>query len=744
MKKIGSSARRSLSAPTSQYRPLARSRSPNVPFATRQKTEKLRQTRNLQSIASSPNLKRELVIDVAGINKILTEFVSSLTFSKAILEEVNSSVKSLKATVAHFGRFSHLKQENHTEFWNAFDAIAAKCRESVRANSQSHSIAQVADQLHRAKVGLVSVQEKSRKPTPDVVTDLFARFDEIEAEIRELDVNDSLVTVLKGLRQLQTAVPTQKCNQEIGRVMLALQSAKDAVRLKAAVDTLLVQTEDRLKGLIARKVKETGGRRRSEGGQTLRRAKSTASGRFSLGFDDRMSFTSSISRKSSKSNFSVVSATAKKVSRLSVELEKLNHEVARAEESLEKEKAKVDALQKQLDGAATGHDHERASLQKQISMKYKKTKNPEFVKTEAQILELQHRKQSLKAELARADESGRSTLLIDTQYYKERQRFLEIYRDSQDEELRRVQDIRGSLTKNVGEQMGVKLDNQRLLKESDKLRGELDKVCAAIEQLQSVREADLAIDALQKGSDISKEECATAYQKAVVEHEWLLRWKRQLQDEVSQLSTTLQEVIEQAPTDDCTEELNDVNGRMLRHLNDNGASARAEANRRAVERLKKEVQVTRAPSSALEKLRKQNKEMLKWVSGMMSQVLDLQEKCAEREQQVGATPEKKKLLKIANRLQRANFAVSRLKAENDDGDAQIRQLYERLTGRQTTAPASELYSKIKEFLHPILAPDPDDLEFESEMQREEYEQCFSEREAILNRRDFLVSWSKKA
>lgn len=747
MRKVTTSTRRSLSAPTASYRPLARSRVPAVPFAMRQKTEKQRQTRNLESISSSPNLHRQTAVDAASVSRILTEFVSKLTLSKSTIEEVNTAIKALKGTVSHFSRFSHLKQEHHTEFWNAFDGIASKCRDAVKTNAQSHSVSQVADQLRRAKNGLMSVQEKSHKPIPEVVTTLFTRFDQVEEEIREADLTDGLAPILKDLRQLQAAVPTQRCNQEIGRVMLALQSAKDAVRLKSGIDALIQQTEDKLKAHIPRKAKEPSGRRRSDGVQSLRRTKSTASGRFSIGFDDKMSFTSALSRKSSKSSFTVVNAAAKKAAKLSLELEKLNRERSRLEDALEEEKGKEEDLKQQLDKATSNHDSMRASFQKQISQKYKKSKNPDFVKVEAQILELRNRKQALKAELAHAEETGRPTMLIDIEYYKERLRFLEIYRESQDAELQRVEDIRNSLEKNADEQMGVKLDNHRLVREADKLRGEIEKTSATIEQLQSVRESELLIDALRQGQKISKEKRTTAYQKASVEHEMLLRWKQQLQDEVSDLTKTLDDVTEQAPKEDCTEELKQVNMKCLRQLGNAGATARTEENRREIEKLKKEVQITKPPLSSVAKLRKQNEKLLAWVRGILSQVLDVEDRCQEREAQVASMPENKKLLKIADRLRKANFAMSKLKAENDDCGNQILGLFERLSGRKSSVPATDvcsLFMDIKEYLRQILAPDPDELVFESEEQREEYEQCVSEREAILKQRDLLVSLYKKA
>lgn len=695
---------------------------------TKQLNEQKRNTRNLKlgGSTSNGNLKPVLPKNSFDHNKFsraIDQFISSLSMTSLTrpqIQEVETLGKNMKNTAIHYSRFPSLSEDQIDTLWGNWDSMTRMIKNYLKSNTSAHSIQSVANQLQKAKNSLNTTSQKISQPSADSMGQILSRFDELEAELREVENLDKAQNLFKSLRQLQGAVPTAKCNQEIGRVLLSLQSIREAQRSESTITTQIHQTHSQFQQIIpdknasAKSVRSRSSSKKS-GFELPKSVKSRA--RSTTDKDDRMSYVSGMSRKSLSRVPPSYQQFDNQITELMREISRLTKQNNSLKTKIDNKKQYTSDLQQKYDDIIEEHNQQREALKNQLkAKKTDKSIDNRSGAIEAEISELKFKQQKLQSKLELAQYNGTNEISEQTEYYKELMRLYEDRRDAIEDEMARVRAIHSSLVGDRKEFMEVSLDNQQLKRQISRLKKEMEKIDSAIESLQKVRESDIAIDLLKDENEIPEDELSIAYQKAVAENEALKKWYQELKSQIETLNEQFQELSAESYQSDYKEELlasKTEELRLKKIAQPNPLLKEISKNNSRINKLSRSITVTPPEDRIVEDQRIYNQKLIERTEGMILKYNEELSKSDPTSEMLEVDDQSTFQEAVEARVKYLDRAYASL-----ENTTFLQELYKELFDEETDEEFEDIFSKVRDEIQALVdspnLPNYEEEEFEGE------------------------------
>ncbi|OHT10639.1 hypothetical protein TRFO_04133 [Tritrichomonas foetus] len=706
------------------------------------------------------------------ISKILTEFskiLSNLQLTNSDHYDINKTIKEMKDSSMNFPRLSAIRHEQKISFFTKWNSLKNQILEKIEKkdeNGKPLTYETAARQLHDAKNSLEKVQQKLTSTNKaQVLETLYDTFDEIEMNIRNLassaktedpkmkQQNQEMVNEIQtDLRRLQSAVPTGKSNQMIGKVILELNLIQNLNRTRQSANNHIIQTEKLLNELF----NDTNHNELSRSPKSPKSSTSPTSNKKrskSLGPSDNRSHVSGTSRKSISSFYGNTNYSSSNLNgggnSLSRKMNELDHKTSELRnqyvsldrgmnilrEKILTSQRENDSLQKQLEELSDSHSQKRNDLQHRIKQRFKKLGNPEMneiEENEASIYIERQNHRSLRQRLEMIDSKDYKEMNDSTIQMKNKLHYFEDRIEELNKELERSIGVHSSLKhlqsnpEEIG--MDVKMDNHSLKKETDNIRADIHKKQRSINfWVQSLyKDSSSTSNGSPKKETASNDISSQFYQKLELDQESLKKWKEEIETELSQEEQTSNFLKDSEPRQDFSESLrtiiseleqlkhqfqhqnhhqnafnNTLNNSFNNKLNEQEnqkkyihmISSQIKMNQHEIQRLESQVSEEKSESILVEEQRTQNRQMIDWGWEVLEQIKEALN--TQNALQAQLKSEDSKLDKAIERLSDANFKRSTYRTEHIDIDEQLQQVYFQLFGEQPENKFEELFPFIR-------------------------------------------------
>ena len=674
------------------------------------------------------------------LQKVISQFSRSLNglqLDNSDIVQISKLLKQMKEISAQLMKVFPVKEDVKNQFmkiWNDAKELINEKTNKYDDNGEVLSYEGIASQLHLAKNNLEKVQQKMQNSAnaqgkAQVLETLYDAFDDIDFWLRranELKSEEDRVEgssemqnhldqefeninqIQSDLKRLQTAVPTGKSNQIIGKVILQLKLLQSMQKVKQSAKLLISRTEVKMNNLIEARKDESARSHRSDYKSISSRSKSRSK---SLGNFDNKSHVSSLSRKSSYGT-----PLSRKIHDLERKTSELRNQYVSYDRNLSVLRDKIlkaqkgnDDLEKELEDLIQAHSKKRSELLNQITRKIRNSENPNFEDLEQNEITISNERQILRRNkdlLEMLDSQEYHELSDEIDRMKNTYHLLEYRQEDITNEIQRAEGVSNGLKRITSESkegsIDIKMDNHSLQKETDQIYGDLKKKQRSIDNWIKSWKIDSGNNFIggrskeySQGNDIS-----LIYQKNILDQKNLQSWSNDLDAELNELTTESELLKKAEPKIDNSEKFKEASFRWNRMKNSIGdsngktLSEQIRMTRYQIKELESIVSERKSDSISVEEHRSQNRQMLDWISDLLEQIKDALSTQSALKGQLNSNNHK--LDKAIQGLSDANFERSQIRTDYKDSENQMQQLYTIIFGEQTDEQFMSLYPYIRE------------------------------------------------